>query len=220
MDVVVTFSVEAGQEYKFCAISWPRGGRQLRRRSIHQSRPVRVQRMLQLLEVSPRSVWTTDCLSRVEVPGVASRSYRDNVARLRHIECALVPQRYTTPSLPRSLEPLHRMMEAKTHRSLNALPWHPCVESAWGYQDDTVNDESRLRIFGAYWGHKTSDVCDVRWRVYMGGGLLRGEQEKEWLGRRVDGFIFSSIQASQEADGWHKTVRQGEAGGHSSRRAG
>ena len=83
-DATATFRVEAtGQVYKqkhdFVYLGGPR-------RPVHRDRTAHLKRLVQLLEVFPRTVRPTERPPRVQDPDAESRSTRDNAVRLCHMK--------------------------------------------------------------------------------------------------------------------------------------
>ena len=102
----------------------PRGKRQPKCRRVHQGRPARTQRMVQLPEVHPRTVRPTGRSPRAQNPDAKSRGSRDNAVRLRHVEPAHVPLRHAAPTPPQVLDSLHRLAKAQSRRPPDFLSGH------------------------------------------------------------------------------------------------
>ena len=109
-----TFSVEAaGQMYN-----------QTNEFVYHRGQPARTQRLVQLPEVHPRTVRSTERPPRAQNPDAKSRGTRNNSVRLRHVEPARVPLRHAAPSPPQVLESLHRFAKAQSRRPPGSLAGH------------------------------------------------------------------------------------------------
>ena len=78
----------------------PRRGRQPKRRPVHRGRLAQTQHMVQLSEVSPRTVRPTERSPRAQNLDAKRQSTRDNAVRLPHVEPTRVPLRHAAPSEP------------------------------------------------------------------------------------------------------------------------
>ena len=107
----------------------PRGKRQPQCRPVHRGRPAHTQRMVQLLEVHPRTVRPTERSPRAQnTRDAKSRGTRDNAVRLRHVEPARVPLRHAAPSPPQVLDSLHRLARAQSRRPPDFLSGQACQD--------------------------------------------------------------------------------------------
>ena len=82
------------------------------------------QRMVQLPEVYPRTVRSTERSPRAQNPDAQSRFTRDNAVRLRHVEPVSVPLRHAAPSPPQLPDSLHRLAKERSPRPPNFLSVH------------------------------------------------------------------------------------------------
>ena len=152
----------------------PRGERQAQCRPVHRGRPAHTQRMVQLLEVHPRTVRPTDRSLRGQNPDAKSRGTRDNDARLRHLEPARVPLRHAAPSPPQVLDLLHRLGKAQSRRPLDFLSGHAYQDGKWEHRGDFTQEADLVcGICGAHGGYETAEVRDVR-RIGKGHELCGG----------------------------------------------
>ena len=73
---------------------------------------------------TPSNCTTTERSARAQNPDVKSRSPRDNIVQLRHVEPARVLLRHATPSSPQLSDSLHRLANEQSHRPPGFLSEH------------------------------------------------------------------------------------------------
>ena len=171
-----TFSVEAaGQIHN--------QKRQLQCRPVHRGRPAYTQRMVQLSEVHPQTVRSTERSPRAQNPDAKTQGTRDSAVRLRHVEPARVPLRRAAPSPPQVLDSLHRLAKAQSRRPPDFLSGHSYQDEKGEHRGDLTQEADLVcGICGAHGGYETAEARDVR-RNGGGRGLCGG------AGKRVDGVF-------------------------------
>ena len=80
--------------------------------------------MVQLPEVTPRTVRPTERSPRAQNTDAKSRDTRDNAVRLRHVEPARRPLRHAAPSPPQVPDSLHRLAKEQSCRPPHFLSGH------------------------------------------------------------------------------------------------
>ena len=143
-------------------------------RPVHRGRPAHMQRMVQLLEVHPRTVRPTERSPRAQNSGAQSRCTRDSSAvRLLHVEPARVPLRHAAPNPPQLAGSLRRL----ARRPPDFLSGRAYQDGKWEHRGDFRQVADLVRgICGAHGGYET---VEVRYVCRIGGGRgLRGVPEK------------------------------------------
>ena len=88
-----------------------------------------------------------------------------------------MPLRHAAPSPPKFPNSLHRLAKEQSHRPPDFLSGHAYDDGKWEHRGDYAQEANPVRgICGAYRGHETAEMRDVRRNG--GGRVLRGGAKK------------------------------------------